>query len=199
MLRSSTGLTATNKTVFGKNINLTISNNDSSNQLLVAMYAKLAVVVHTINTLMTEFSKGHFYTVANILTQTIYNKLSINLANLAVSANKFPDFETIRISSTSALGGLYKSILQYSDYVNMEEQLALAKEHEAILYDRVKLQDFINKMNQNRQVFPESKVTVTKATLKPEYAAYVKQFGFPEGAVFEPDKLAYVLQQLGIK
>ena len=199
MLRSSTGLVSTNKTVFGKNINLTLSNNDSSNQVLVAMYAKLAVVVRTINTLMNEFSKGHFYTVANILTLTTYNKLSINLANLAASANKFPEYETIRASSTSALGGLYQSILQYSNLVNVEEQLALAKEQESILYDRVKLQEFINKMNQNRQVFPESKVTVMKATLKPEYAAYVEMFGFPEGAVFEPDKLAQVLKQLATK
>lgn len=175
-----------------------MSNNDSANQVLVAMYAKLAAVVQTINTLMLEYSKGHFYTVANILTQTTYNKLSISLSNLAVQANKYPDFETIRTSSTSALGGLYQSILQYSDLLDIKAQLALSKEHESILYDRVKLQEFINKMNNNRRIFPETSVTTIKATLKPEYAAYVKHFGFPEGAVFEPDKLAFVLQQLGI-
>ena len=146
-----------------------------------------------------SYSKGHFFTVANILTQTTYNKLSISLANLAASSIKFPDYETIRNSSTSALGGLYQSILQYADLINVEAQLELAKEHEAILYDKVKLQEFINKMNQNRQIFPESNVTAMKATLKPEYAAYIKRFGFPEGAVFETDKLAVVLQQLGMK
>jgi hypothetical protein len=194
MFRSST-----NRSLFSKNINQPIINGDSVNQVLVSMYAKLAAVVQTINTLMLEYSKGHFYAVANILTRTTYNKLSISLASLAVPANKYPDFETIRTSSTSALGGLYQSILQYSEYVDIQAQLELAREHESILYDRVKLQEFIDKMNQNKRIFPDSKVTVMSATLKPEYAEYIKQFGFPEGAVFEPDKLAQVLQKLGMR
>jgi hypothetical protein len=37
-----------------------------------------------------------------------------------------------------------------------------------------------------------------KATLKPEYAEYIKQFGFPQGAIFEPDKLAFVLRLLNM-
>lgn len=189
----------TSNNVFTKNVGNVVANNESMNQLIVAMFKRLASVVQTVNTLMLEYSKGNFYTVANILTQSTYNKLSVSLSNLAVAANKYPDYETIRTSSTSALGGLYQSILQYSELVNVEAQLEISRERESILYDRVKLQEFINKLNQNKRVFPDSKVQVTKATLKPEYAEYVKRYGFPEGAVFEPDKLATVLRVLGIK
>jgi hypothetical protein len=185
--------------IFSKNVGNIVANNESINQLIVTMFKKLAAVVQTINMLMLEYSKGNFYAVANILTQQTYNKLSIALSNLAVAANKYPDYETIRMSSTSALGGLYQSILQYSELVNVEAQLEVSRERESILYDKVKLQEFINKMNQNKRVFADSKVQVTKATLKPEYAEYVKRYGFPEGAVFEPDKLAVVLRVLGIK
>jgi len=198
MIRSSSALSTVNNTVFSKNINLNLQNNDSSNQLIIGMYKRLAAVVQTVNTLMLEFSKGHFYTVANILTHATYNKLSIALSNLAVAANKYPDYETIRTSSTSALGGLYQSILQYSELVDTKNKLDISKENESILYDRVKLQEYINKLNQNKRLFPDSNVTAKKATLKPEYAEYVKQFGFPEGAVFEPDKLAFILQRLGM-
>lgn len=177
--------------------NSTIAGADATNQVMVTMYKKLAAVVQTVNTLMNEYSQGNFYTVANILTQQTYNKLSVTLSNLAASANKYPDYETIRASSTSALGGLYQSILQYSEYLDIQVQLELAKEQESILYDRVKLKEFIDKMNRNRQIFPDSEVNVMKATLKPEYAEYIKQFGFPAGAVFEPDKLAFILQKLG--
>lgn len=193
MFKGSSG-----KSVFSKN-NASVSGGDAVNQVIIGMYTKLAGVVETVNTLMKEYSQGNFYAVANILTLDTYNKLSINLANLAMSSNKYPEYEIIRKSSTTALGGLYQSILQYSELVNTQLQLEISKERESILYDRVKLQEFINKMNQQRQVFPESNVQVIKATLKPEYAAYVKQFGFPEGAVFDPDKLAFVLQQLGIQ
>ena len=178
--------------------NSSIANGDATNQVMVSMYKKLAAVVQTVNTLMTEYSKGNFYAVVNILTQQTYNKLSISLSNLAVSANKYPDYETIRISSTSSLGGLYQSILQYSELVDTQSQLEISRERESILYDRVKLQEYINKLNQKKKLFSDSNVTVTKATLKPEYAEYIKQFGFPEGAVFEPDKLAFVLKRMGM-
>jgi hypothetical protein len=157
------------------------------------------VVVQTINTLMKEYSKGNFYTVANILTQASYNKLSISLAGLAAAANKFPDYETIRSSTTSSLGGLYQSILQYSELVDVKAQLGISREHESILYDPVKLKEYIESLNKRRAIFPESKVRVMAATLKPEYAEYVRRYGFPAGAVFEPDKLATVLQYLGMR
>lgn len=194
MFGSSAGST---KSMFSKNINNSIVTGDSKNQTQVAMYSKLSVVVTTINALMKEYSKGNFYAVANILTQTAYNKLSINLSNLAAEANKYPEYEIIRASTTSALAGLYQSIIQYTEYVDIQAQLEIAKDHEAILYDPVRLKEHIEKMNQRRRIFPDSKVQVISATLKPEYAAYVKQFGFPEGAVFDPDKLAIILKQLG--
>ena len=196
---SSSSLSSFNNTIFSKNINLTFGNGDTVNLALINMYKKLAAVVNTINALMLEYSKGHFYTVANILTQSMYNKLSITLANLTVSASKYPEYETLRTASSFGLGGLYKSIMQYSEYVDIKAQLAIAKDHESILYDSVKLQEYIKQFNQRRVLFPDSKVKATKAaTLKPEYAEYIKRYGFPEGAVFEPDKLAPILIQLGI-
>lgn len=196
---SSSGTSAFHHTVFARNINLTFGSGDTASQDIINMYKKLAAVVNTINALMLEYSRGNFYTVANILTRKMYNNLSIALANVTVSANKYPEYETLRLSSTSALGGLFQSIMQYSEYIDIQAQLAIAKDHESILYDRVKLQEYINQFNQSRVIFPDSNVQVKAATLKPEYAEYIKRHGFPAGAVFEPDKLAPILQQLGIK
>ena len=184
--------------VFSKNVSMHIKNNDSDDRILVAMYNQLAGVIETIQALLKEYSLGHFYTVANILTLETYNKLSIRLSNLAAKANKFPNYEIIRTSNTAALAGLYQSIMQYSDYIDIQHKLEICEENESILYDRVKLQEYINKLNQRKQLFPDSKVQAKKATLKPEYAEYIKHFGFPEGAVFDPDKLAFILQQLSM-
>jgi hypothetical protein len=185
--------------VFGKNNNTIIANSDAADKIIIDMYAKLAKIVETINELLLEYSKGNFYAVANILTQQAYNKLAVSLANLAVSSTKYQSYEILRKSNTAALSGLYQSIIQYSSYVDIQTQLEICKEHDSILYDRVKLQDWINKLNQNKRVFPDSRVQVKKATLKPEYAEYIKMYGFPEGAIFEPDKLAFVLQKLGMQ
>ena len=187
-----------NNTVFSKNVNSSsglITGAAAENQIIVNMYKKLSTVVQNINTLMTEYSKGNFYAVANILTLNAYNNYSISLANLAADNVKYPEYETIRRSSTSALTGLYQSIIQYSNYVNLEEQLRIAQQNENILYNPTLLNEFISKMRQNRQLFPDSTVQAPMATLKSEYAAYIAKYGFPEGGVFDPDKLAFVLQK----
>lgn len=185
---------STSNSFFSKNVNS--SSESTENQLIVTMYKKLSVVVQTINTLMTEYSKGNFYAVANILNQENYNIYSIRLSNLAASFTKYPDYEAIRKSSTSALTGLYQSILQYSNYLNLEEQLRISRQREDILYNPTLLSEFISKMQQNRQLFPESTVEAPMATLKPEYAAYIAQYGFPQGGVFDPDRLASILQNM---
>lgn len=188
----------TRKTVFSRNVSSAngIIGSSSSSTTLSNYYSKLAVIVQTLNTLMTEYSKGNFYAVANILTLNAYNSYSISLANLAQSPFQYPEYETLRMSSTSALAGLYQSILQYSNYLNLEEQLRVSRQHENILYNPTLLSEFISKMQQNRQLFPESTVEAPMATLKPEYAAYIAQYGFPQGGVFDPDRLASILQKM---
>lgn len=199
MFRQTTSYPSTYNGVFSKNVSLRLGNSDTSDKILVGMYARLAGIIEMINTLMKEYSKGNFYTVSNILTRELYNKMSLKLSDLAVPSNKYPEFEIVRGSCTSSLSGLFQSVMQYSEYIDIQTQLEICKEHESILYDREKLKDWINKLNNNKRMFPDSKVQATKATLKPEYAEYIKQFGFPEGAIFEPDKLAFVLRILGMK
>jgi len=160
------------------------------------MYTKLSKVVETVNTLMTEYSKRNLYEIENILTPQAYNSISMGFANLAANPVQYPEYENIRKSSTTALAGLYQSILQYSNYVNVETQLELAQQKVDILYNPELLKQFISNMKNNRQLFPESVVQAPVATLKPEYAEYVKLYGFPEGAVFDPDKLAGILRQM---
>jgi hypothetical protein len=183
---------------FSKNINsfLVSVSESAETQFIQNMYTKLSIVVQTINTLMTEYSKGNFYAVANILTQDNYNIYSIRLSNLEVNPIKYPEYETLRKSSTSALTGLYQSIIQYSNYLNLEEQLRVSQERESILYNPTLLSEFISKMQQNRQLFPDSTVNAPMATLKPEYAAYINLYGFPQGGAFDPDRLAYILQNM---
>jgi hypothetical protein len=192
-------LSATYKnSILGDNTHDLLGNEASKNKKLVDMYKKLADIMTTINTLLSEYSKGNIPEVASILTQDAYHELSIKLAALAVPATKYPEYETIRASTRTTLAGLYQSIIQYVECVNCEEQLAVAKENESILYDPVKLKEYIEKLKRNRYLFPESNVQVISASLKPEYAAYIRLFGFPEGAVFETDRLAFVLNQLGM-
>jgi len=185
--------------IFSKNVantNSMMTNADAQNKITLALYTKLSVYVRTIRTLLSEYSKGNFYTVANILTDTMYKKMAQDLLGLAANPQKFMDYENLRLANTSALEGLYMSILQYSTLVDTEVKLEKANEYELILKNPDKLNEYIKMLHGRSTLFEETTVQIMPATLKPEYAQYIKRFGFPEGGVFEMDKLAMALNDL---
>lgn len=81
--------------------------------------------------------------------------------------------------------------------MDTEAKLSVANKNLETLYDPVKLRAYIELMNQRRSLFDESKVKVTvSAKLKPEYAEYIRLYGYPEGSVFDMDKLAQIISRL---
>jgi len=179
-------------------MNSVLQTSDSKNRTLIDMYKKLSRYVLTIQTLLMEYSKGHFYAVANVLTPSVYNRMSIDIHNLYADGNKFPEYENLRLSNVMALQGLYQGVLQYGSLVDTEAKLEKANEYYEILHDREKLAEYIKQMNGRRSLFEESNVRTISAILKPEYAEYIRQYGFPEGAVFDMDKLAIICKGLNI-
>ena len=166
---------------------------DKNNQLIMNYYAKLSNIVTAINTLLVEFAQGRFNLVNSVLTQDLYNNLALQLSNIKQNAKLYPDFENIRTSTTRALAGLFQGIQQYILLQNTEANLILYKEKASILDDKTKLQNYINSLLGSRSIFPDSKVTIVSAEIKPEYVEYIQMFGFPDGAVFEMDKLAMAI------
>lgn len=188
--------------IFSKNVmntNSMLTNADAQNKITLALYNKLSVYVRTIRTLLNEYSKGNFYTVANILTDTVYKKMSQDLLGLAANPQKFMDYENLRLATTSSLEGLYMSVIQYSTLVDTEVKLEKAKEYELILKDPERLNEYIKMLRGRTTLFKDSTVQIKPATLKPEYAQYIKRFGFPEGGIFEMDKLAMAMNEVGTK
>jgi hypothetical protein len=56
-----------------------------------------------------------------------------------------------------------------------------------------KLREYIKGLSGSLSLFPDMYVTSIAATLKPEIAIYIQLYGFPEGGVFETDKLAFAI------
>ena len=159
-------------------------------ELLLNYYSKLSNIITAINTLLINFSQGQFDLVTGVLTQHLYNNLALQLNTIKQNSNSYPEYENIRISTTRALAGLYQGIQQYDLLKNTEANLTATKEKASILDDRTKLQEYINHLLGARSILPDSKVTIITAEIKPEYVEYIQMYGFPEGAVFEMDKLA---------
>ena len=90
---------------------------------------------------------------------------------------------------------MYQGIQQYARIIDLQNSLELSKENEAILYDPVRLSAYIAELNRPKFAFPDSNVTTIAATLKPEYAEYIALYGYPEGGVFDMDKLSTILKK----
>lgn len=188
-------------TIFRKNgtsINSIITQINGKNQAMIDMYKQLSILVASIKKLYDMFSAGQFFEVAAFLTQPVYESLSRDFNLLAADPVQYPEYENIRRSELLSLQGMYKGIQQYATLVNTENALTSAQECCATLRDPKKLSDYLKMMQANRRVFPDSSVQITKATLKPQYAEYIRLYGYPPGGIFDMIKMADILIALNI-
>lgn len=164
---------------------------------LLNFYTQLSVIVSTLNDLLANYSVGDIeYVIRNFNKTTFYN-LTMKLAKIKQNPSLYPEFENMRTSVEKTLQGLYKSIYVYLDLESTQRQLAACKEKESILYDVEKLKQHISSLCGSISLFPDIEVTSIGATLKPEVAEYIKLFGLPQNGIFETDKMAIALKNIG--
>lgn len=184
------------KTVFSRNVNpvfkKTILNTITQELPQDDIYTKLALFTKKLDYLFLLFSQGQFSQVLVLLTRDKYNALAIELLHLANPNN--PIYEQIRTTIARALEGLYQGILQYIVLINTEYKLIKASEKASILDDMCKLKEYLEHMKETLCILPDSEVSIVQASVKPEYLRYIQLYGYPEGGVFEVDKLAEILK-----
>jgi len=155
--------------------------------------------VNNIFRYLKEFSEGKFTNVRNVFSQfAIFSRELYDLSFTDLSSNikinpKFTDYQLIRSNIVTSFESYIQSIYQYVNISTLEGKLVDATAMVDILQDMAKLEAYIHDLNTRGRVgeiFPEVTVTAPLFKLKPEYEAYIKAYGFPEGAVFNPDLLA---------
>jgi hypothetical protein len=190
------------KSLFNDNINSTEKNLFITNEVTTTttkvvininedIYKTLATFSETIQNLLLQFSLGNFKQVSTILNRRYFQYLSIKLSNITYI--DYPIYEQLRQSIKKSLQGLYKAIEQYNVLTNTREILKTTQERAAILDDMQKLRDYVNNLKKNVSIFPEMNVTIIRAEIKPEYAEYIRLYGYPQGGIFDMDRLAEIL------
>lgn len=188
------------KTIFTTNTQniyqktLYLNNNTTKTNIIVAdenIYKVLADYSVIIHKLLFEFSLGNFQYVSTVLTQRYYNYLSIKLSQIIYV--DYPIYEQLRLTIKYALQGLYKALQEYQLLVNAQKTIVSLSERASILTDMKKLKDYINSLKKNVSIFNNIEVKIVKAQIKPEYAEYIKLYGYPSNGVFDMDKLGVIL------
>ncbi len=155
------------------------------------IYKVLADFSVIIQNLLYQFSLGRFKEVSTILNRNYYKYLSVKLSKL-VYAN-YPIYEQLRKSIRYSLEGLNKAVEQYGILMNCEKMCDKLGEKAAILDDMNKLKEYVNGLKGATSIFPDLNITAPLAKIKPEYAEYIKLYGYPAGGIFDMDKLGAIL------
>ena len=161
-----------------------------------SLYKLLAQQMAIINKFLLQYSLGNYQVVVNMFTRDVNNRLAIALKMLAQSPIMYPEYEIIRQTANYALQGLNKVIIQHLTLVDTTAKLVACEENESILYDSVKLQAYIDNLKGSTFLFEDIDVSIVQATILPEVAAYISQYGYPPGGIFDTDKMATILINL---
>lgn len=176
-------------TMYGKLGNLTQYKNNLYKNIFRSLFGDVIKLID-------NYSKGNFANVSEQLPRDRYEELSRKLFSFPTNGSS--ELDSLRKVATSLLQGVQQSIFQYFELMNTLDKLEKCQEKSAILKDRNKLNEYIQQLKKSNYLFDVKPVQVISATLKPEYAEYIKIYGFPEGGIFEADKLAEIQYRLGI-
>ena len=148
--------------------------------------------------LIENYSLAKIDLVEDALTGGFKDRIGVNLLE-ASSKTVGSDFrEKFRSSLAKTFEGLQQSVLQYAKLQETIRKLEACEERASILDDPKKLQEYIDGLKRSKYLFDLPDIKAIAATLKPEYARYVELYGFPEGAIFDTDKLTIIKRELGL-
>jgi hypothetical protein len=128
----------------------------------------------------SKYSLGEDLT--DVFTYTVYRTLSVELFKESFPSS--PNYTYIYDLIVSCLEGLYKSVIRDREY-NAEIKTL----HRII--------DDLKNISSGHLLDASATVDAV-ALVRPEIKVYVSRYGFPEGGVFESDKLATIIAELAV-
>jgi hypothetical protein len=118
----------------------------------------------------------------DVFTYTVYRTLSVELFKESFPSS--PNYTYIYDLIVSCLEGLYKSVIRDREYNDEIKTL-----HRII--------DDLKNISSGHLLDASATVNAV-ALVRPEIKVYVSRYGFPEGGVFESDKLATIIAELAV-
>jgi hypothetical protein len=164
---------------------------ESNSKLFEELYSR---IVFRLLELMREFIQGNNEFVRTRLNRQFYQEITLQLGNA-----KYGDDETVnkyRFFLIDTLDTLQQAILNYIHCTNKEVLLEQYKKKAEILDDNEKLMEYLESKKRRMTIFTDKSVTVPMATLKPQFAEYIKRYGVPDGLRFDAVKMREIVVEL---
>lgn len=163
------------------------------NDALAAIVNLVDNVKSTIGSLVNMSADGNFSDLNDTLTYEKYCELSEKLYKNYEMGNTNVTYECIRLISRDTLVSIYQGVSQYKELVACLNNLKKCEDKASILDDIDKLKEYISKLKSNISVIPDQKMTMDVApSIAEPFNTYIRLFGFPDKAIFNPDILGLV-------
>ena len=146
----------------------------------------------------SNFISGNFSQVSSQLTVDKFNKLSLELYKLKSILPDNSDYEIVRNIIVKSFEALMQIINQQLQFIVLQNSYNVISEKASILDDMSKLRDYIATLSNSASLVLISDVTVDAPMfgLNPEIQKYIDLHGFPEGGVFDSNKLAIIIDNM---
>jgi hypothetical protein len=146
-----------------------------------------------IETTIYEYYLGNFEKVLALLPKQKVESLLQTLYSYRRNSKQYPTYENVRYLLKLYLEGLIKCITQYLDMLNLTSKLEECEERSGILDDMKKLQEYIEQLQKSMRIFNPPPQNITRASVLPEHATYLRMYGYPVGGIFDVEKLNNII------
>lgn len=142
------------------------------------------------------YLSGNIQSLPNNLTLMDIQNMSTAFYKLKQPALMSTVYEQYRTFAASLIPALNNISAQVRSCNDISDQLKSALERASILDDLKKLKAYIDQLTKTYTFIPEQHISVPLATIKEPYNTYIKMFGFPEGMLWDPEKIEFVYHYL---
>lgn len=174
-------------------------NSNSSLFLFIDLYSRVG---DSLIELINLFSSGQFEEMKEQLTLDEFNKIATQLyvSKKDMYTKTYTTFEQYRSVLLHTLEGLQQGVYQYCKLEETNTKLEACEEKARILDDMELLKEYIEEKQREMVVFPSVvQSTRVRAKIKEPYNTYIQVYGWPENGIFEPDRIAMIIQELGLE
>lgn len=167
-------------------------------KLLIESLKKLMAAIQDYLEQYIGYLTGDLNSLPQNLTQDVIQMLSSTFFNLKEPALMSSVYEQYRLFAVSLIPAFQNVSSQITNCQSIESQLQIALEKANILDDVNKLKEYISKLKTSFNIIPDQTINVPIALIKEPYNTYIKLFGFPDNMIWDPEKLSFVTEYLGI-
>jgi hypothetical protein len=174
----------------------TTSDECGADRFLLINITRLMTTIKFGLTTYIEYLAGDLEQLPKNINNTMLQSLSSSFYVLRQPTLIGSVYEKYRLLAISLIPVFKNVSTQVSSCQNIKSQLDAALAKAAILDNMSLLQDYIEGLKKNYNVIPDQNIYVPKASIKEPYNTYIEYFGFPEGMLWDPDRLSFVVDYL---